>query len=131
MASPWINITPECIYWTVRNVCDLWKPKAIYITENGCSADDVVTPSGRIQDTDRVMYLRNHLTHLHRATSEGYPVKGTSYGASSITSSGATVTASASDSLCRLQNPEANSQAKRRVVSPGHRAKLRGMTFVS
>jgi beta-glucosidase len=76
MASPWINIIPECIYWTVRNVCDLWHPPAIYITENGCSADDVITPAGRIEDTDRVMYLRNHLTQLHRAATEGYPVKG-------------------------------------------------------
>jgi len=76
MASPWINITPECVYWTVRNVSDLWHPPEIYITENGCSADDVVTPAGRIEDTDRVMYLRNHLTHLHRAAAEGYPIKG-------------------------------------------------------
>ena len=76
MASPWINITPECVYWTVRNVSDLWHPPAIYITENGCSADDVITPAGRIEDTDRVMYLRNHLTHLHRAAAECYPVKG-------------------------------------------------------
>jgi beta-glucosidase len=76
MASPWINLTPECVYWTVRNVSDLWHPPAIYITENGCSADDVITPSGRIEDTDRVMYLRNHLTHLHRAAAEGYPIKG-------------------------------------------------------
>jgi beta-glucosidase len=76
MASPWITIGPECLYWAVRNVCDIWNPPAIYITENGCSADDVVTPAGRIEDTDRVMYLRNHLTHLQRATSEGYPVKG-------------------------------------------------------
>jgi beta-glucosidase len=76
MASPWLTIGPECIYWAVRNVCDLWKAPAIYITENGCSADDVVTPAGRIEDTDRVMYLRNHLTHLHRAAAEGYPVKG-------------------------------------------------------
>jgi beta-glucosidase len=76
MASPWLLIGPECIYWGVRNVCDLWHPGAIYITENGCSADDVVTAAGRIEDTDRVMYLRNHLTHLRRATAEGYPVKG-------------------------------------------------------
>jgi beta-glucosidase len=76
MASPWLNIGPECIYWGVRNVCDLWHPKGIYITENGCSADDVVTADGRIEDTDRVMFLRNYLTHLHRATAEGYPVKG-------------------------------------------------------
>jgi len=76
MASPWINISPECVYWTIRNVSDLWHPAAIFITENGCSADDVVTPAGRIEDTDRVMYLRNHLTHLHRAATEGYPIKG-------------------------------------------------------
>jgi beta-glucosidase len=76
MASPWIYLAPECIYWTVRNVCDIWNPPAIYITENGCSADDVVTAAGRVEDTDRVMYLRNHLTQLHRAAAEGYPVKG-------------------------------------------------------
>jgi beta-glucosidase len=36
----------------------------------------VITADGRVEDTDRVMYLRNHLTHLHRAASEGYPIKG-------------------------------------------------------
>jgi beta-glucosidase len=76
MASPWLAIGPECIYWAVRNVCDIWNPPAIYITENGCSAADVITPAGRVEDTDRVMYLRNHLTHLQRAAAEGYPVKG-------------------------------------------------------
>ena len=76
MASSWLYIGPEVIYWAVRNVCDLWHPPAVYITENGCSADDVLTPEGRIEDTDRVMYLRNHLTHLHRAAAEGYPIKG-------------------------------------------------------
>ena len=76
MASPWLFIGPEVVYWAVRNVSEIWRPKDLYITENGCSADDVVTADGRIEDTDRVMYLRNYLTHLHRATSEGYPVKG-------------------------------------------------------
>jgi beta-glucosidase len=76
MASDWLYIGPEVIYWTVRNVSNLWKPRALYITENGCSADDVVTADGRNEDTDRVMYLRNHLTHLHRAASEGYLIKG-------------------------------------------------------
>jgi beta-glucosidase len=76
MASPWLTIGPECIYWGVRNVSELWHPKGIYITENGCSADDVITSEGRIEDTDRLMYLRNHLTNLHRAAAEGYPIKG-------------------------------------------------------
>jgi len=76
MFSPWIQISPECLYWAVRNVCDLWKPKEIYITENGTSSDDVLTADGHVEDTDRVMYLRNHLTMLHRAVKEDYPVKG-------------------------------------------------------
>ncbi|MGA2572544.1 MAG: GH1 family beta-glucosidase [Terracidiphilus sp.] len=76
MASPWITVGPECIYWGVRNVSTLWHPKGVFITENGCSAKDTVTAEGRIEDTDRVMYLRNYLTHLQRAAAEGYPIKG-------------------------------------------------------
>ena len=76
MASPWINIAPESLYWGIRNVCDLWHPKAMYITENGCSSSDVLTAEGRVVDTDRVMYLRNHISNLRRAAAEGYPVKG-------------------------------------------------------
>jgi beta-glucosidase len=29
-----------------------------------------------VYDTDRIMYLRNYLTHLQRATADGVPVKG-------------------------------------------------------
>ena len=40
----------------------------------------VMTPlnaaDGQIYDTDRIMFLRNCLTHLQRATAEGVPVKG-------------------------------------------------------
>jgi beta-glucosidase len=74
MPSPWLHVAPESIYWAVRNVSEIWKAPALYITENGCSADDVVTAEGRIEDVDRVMYLRNYLTHLQRAAAS-YPVK--------------------------------------------------------
>jgi beta-glucosidase len=76
MASPWLFVGPEAIYWAVRNSCDLWNPARLYITENGCSADDIPDAAGRVEDVDRVMYLRNYLTQLHRAVSEGYPVSG-------------------------------------------------------
>ncbi len=76
MASSWITVGPECLYWGIRNVCDLWHPPAMYITENGTSSSDVLASDGHIYDTDRIMYLRNHLTQLHRAVVEGYPVKG-------------------------------------------------------
>ncbi len=76
MASRWLFLGPEGIYWAVRHVSDLWNPSAIYITENGTSAEDTRTADGRIDDTDRVMFLRNYLTHLQRAAAEGYRVKG-------------------------------------------------------
>ncbi|MBB3358209.1 MULTISPECIES: GH1 family beta-glucosidase [unclassified Novosphingobium] len=76
MASPWLYVTPEVMYWGLRTINDLWKPKALYISENGCSADDAVAADGKVYDADRVMYLRNYLTHLQRATREGLPVKG-------------------------------------------------------
>lgn len=75
MASSWLFVGPEVLYWGVRLVSELWSPKALYISENGCSADDPMV-AGRVDDSDRVMYLRNYLTELHRATAEGYPVKG-------------------------------------------------------
>lgn len=76
MWSPWLNMGPEGLYWGVRNVTDLWKVPAIYITENGTSSSDVLKPDAPVEDVDRIMFLRNYLTHLHRAASEGYPVKG-------------------------------------------------------
>jgi beta-glucosidase len=76
MMSPWIHVGPEALYWAPKFVSQLWKPKEIYITENGTSSTDVLTPEGAVYDTDRVMYLRNYLTQLHRAVSEGVPVRG-------------------------------------------------------
>ena len=76
MASPWLFIGPEVIYWAIRHTSDLWNPRATYITENGCSCEDFRDADGRIEDTDRVMFLRNYLTHLQRAAAEGYPIKG-------------------------------------------------------
>ena len=75
MASPWLYVAPEVAYWSVRCVHDLWKPKALYISENGCSADDPMV-DGRVDDADRIMYLRNCLGHFQRATREGLPLKG-------------------------------------------------------
>ena len=74
--SPWLYVGPEALYWGPRHLHDLWKVKDIYITENGCSAADAVAADGKVYDTDRVAYLRNYLSQLQRATSEGVPVKG-------------------------------------------------------
>jgi beta-glucosidase len=76
MLSLWHLLGPEAMYWAPRHVQSLWKAKEIYITENGCAASDELSPEGMVDDTDRVMFLRNHLAHLHRATAEGLPVRG-------------------------------------------------------
>jgi beta-glucosidase len=75
MASPWLYVGPEVLYWGPRYVSELWGPKALFISENGCSSDDPVV-AGRVDDSDRIMYLRNYLTAMHRAVAEGYPLKG-------------------------------------------------------
>jgi len=76
MASAWLYIGPEITYWAPRHLAEIWKVKDIYITENGCSSDDQIAEDGHIYDTDRVMYLRNHLAHAHRAVAEGWPLRG-------------------------------------------------------
>ncbi len=76
MRSTWHLLGPEVIYWAPRQMQSLWNAGEIYITENGCGASDTISPDGSIDDSDRIMFLRNHLAHLHRATAEGMPVKG-------------------------------------------------------
>jgi beta-glucosidase len=76
MSSDWLKIGPEAMYWAPRNAAKVWRVKSIYITENGTSSSDEVAGDGAIHDLDRIMYLRNYLTHLHRATARGVPVHG-------------------------------------------------------
>lgn len=76
MFSAWHTLGPEALYWAPKFVQSLWKADQIYITENGCAANDVLAADGRVYDTDRIMFLRNNLTQLLRATREGVPVRG-------------------------------------------------------
>jgi beta-glucosidase len=47
----------------------------VYITENGCSADDQVT-AGSIGDRDRISYLDGHVRAVHQAMEAGVDVRG-------------------------------------------------------
>ena len=76
MNSSWLKIAPEALYWGPRNVAKVWNARDIYITENGCSATDAPAADGRVYDTDRIMFLRNYLAQLQRATADGVPVRG-------------------------------------------------------
>ena len=48
----------------------------VYITENGCSTDDVVAPDGAVDDQPRIRYLDGHLRALHEAITAGVDVRG-------------------------------------------------------
>jgi beta-glucosidase len=76
MNATWLRPGPEAMYWVPRHVARLWNVKSIYITENGTSGSDQPAADGTVYDVDRIMYLRNYLTQLQRATSEGVPVLG-------------------------------------------------------
>jgi beta-glucosidase len=76
MESRWLTFGPETLYWAPRQVAKLWRVKEIYITENGTSAADQPAADGEVYDIDRVMFLRQYLAQLRRATSEGVPVRG-------------------------------------------------------
>ena len=76
MNVDWLRIGPETLYWVPRLTAKVWNINSIYITENGTSAADTVAPDGGVYDLDRIMYLRNYLAQLQRATSEGVPVRG-------------------------------------------------------
>src|ERR1700722_3409920 len=76
MASDWLRIGPEAIYWTPRIVAKIWNIDTIYISENGTSSSDKLAADGNVYDTDRIMYLRNYLGQLQRAIADGAPVRG-------------------------------------------------------
>jgi beta-glucosidase len=69
------EIYPDCI---VEALCKArsYTTLPLYITENGAAYDDVVGPSGEIDDAARVEYLRAHITAAHRALAEGIDLRG-------------------------------------------------------
>ena len=76
MESRWLTFGPETLYWAPRQVASLWNVQSIYITENGTSAADQPAADGKVYDLDRIMFLRQYLAQLRRATAEGVPVRG-------------------------------------------------------
>jgi beta-glucosidase len=48
----------------------------VYITENGCSQPDLVTPGGTIDDQARITYLDGHIGAVRAAMDQGVDVRG-------------------------------------------------------
>ena len=48
----------------------------LYVTENGSAWYDYVTQDGTVEDYERLAYLRDHLTALHKAIADGVNLRG-------------------------------------------------------
>ncbi|OGF51021.1 MAG: beta-glucosidase [Candidatus Firestonebacteria bacterium RIFOXYA2_FULL_40_8] len=70
------GVTPNAMYWAVKHIQDNYDIKKMYITENGAAYLDVITHDGKIHDTDRINFLNQYLSELHRAMKAGYKVDG-------------------------------------------------------
>jgi len=59
----------------LKHVHNEYKPKEIFITENGSAWDDVVI-DGKVDDQKRVSYLKRHLDAMFEAKDAGVPING-------------------------------------------------------
>ncbi|TYS17699.1 beta-glucosidase [Rossellomorea vietnamensis] len=69
------NIYPEGFYKVLCKIKDQYGDVPIYITENGACYNDGVE-DGRVKDTRRIQYLKQHLTSLQRSIESGVNIKG-------------------------------------------------------
>jgi len=70
------EVHPEGLYKILKWVHANYPVPRVYVTENGASFIDAMTPDGKIHDVRRVAYLRDHIENAHRAMREGVPLKG-------------------------------------------------------
>ncbi len=69
-------IEPDGLYDALRTLDREAPGLPLYITENGCAADDYVDPEGRINDYSRVEYLHGHFDAAWRAIRDGVNLAG-------------------------------------------------------
>lgn len=69
-------VQPEGLYDLLSELRTDYGNPAVFIAENGCAYDDVVTPDGQIHDAERVLFYREHLESVANALAEGCNVKG-------------------------------------------------------
>ncbi len=68
-------VVPDAFHDLLTRLGRDYRPKAMYVTENGAAFDD--QPSGgRVADERRIAYLRAHLGAVHQAIGDGVPVQG-------------------------------------------------------
>jgi len=75
-AMDWL-VAPDSIRELMtRVVAPVTNGLPVYITENGSAWQDYVTQAGRVEDYERMSYLREHLAALHEAIADGVNLRG-------------------------------------------------------
>jgi len=70
------EVYPEGLTGLLERLHREYAPRGIYITENGAAYSDGPDDTGRISDTRRIDFLREHLRAAHRALEGGVPLSG-------------------------------------------------------
>lgn len=69
-------IDPDGLYELLMDVARDNPGLPLMVTENGAAFDDHVSPDGRVEDPERIEYLRGHLDAVRRAVAAGADVRG-------------------------------------------------------
>ncbi|MGI9648051.1 MAG: GH1 family beta-glucosidase [Acidimicrobiia bacterium] len=69
------EVYPAGLYDILVRVDADYEFPAIWITENGAAYEDRIV-AGRVEDDDRISYIRRHLQQVYRALQAGVPVLG-------------------------------------------------------
>ncbi len=74
-AMGWL-VDPDGLYELLLRLSADAPGLPLYITENGCAAEDYVNPEGTVNDVERVGYLLGHLNAAARAINDGASLAG-------------------------------------------------------
>ena len=69
-------IDPEGLYELLLRLSKDAPGLPLYITENGCAAEDYLNPDGVVNDLERIKYLHQHLDAAARAVRDGANLAG-------------------------------------------------------
>jgi beta-glucosidase len=75
MGWPWV-IDPDAFYELLMRLSKEAPGLPLYVTENGCAAEDYVGPDGVVNDAERIRYLHGHLSAAARASRDGASLAG-------------------------------------------------------
>ena len=70
------EVWPDGFYNLITRINRIYRPKAIEITENGCSYGDVPDDKGEVPDERRINFYRGYIGAMARCHKEGVPVRG-------------------------------------------------------